>query len=121
MNQYFICGSRKFSEQIKELTKNLREEGFSINSSINVPFKEVKNPSQFITNKKYIEEEILNAQTILMYNKDDDIDLLTAMNLQYALTQMKFIKLLFETERIELTSFCKSLYYNVEIDKKWQK
>ncbi|MEJ2251475.1 MAG: hypothetical protein P8Y70_17480 [Candidatus Lokiarchaeota archaeon] len=121
MNQYFLFGSRKFNEKIKELTKNLKNTGFSVNSTTNVPFKEIKNPSQFITNKKYIEEEILNASIILIYNEEDDIDLSTAMNLQYAISQKKLIKLIFDTKREELTSLCKSLYYNVEIDTTWQK
>ena len=121
MNKYFLCGSRKFNKEIKILTDTLKEEGYSINSSVNVPFKDVKEPSQtLITNKNYIEKEILNAQIILIYNMEDDFDLLTAMNLEYALAHKKSIELLFEPHIIELKSFCKSLYYDMKVDKKWQ-
>jgi len=117
MTQYFLFGSRKFNTEIKRLVENLKKEGYSINSSINVPFKDVEKPSKsIITNKKYIEEEILNAQTILIYNKEGNIDLLTAMNIEFALIHKKSIILLFDTNDLVLQSLCISLYYDIKID-----
>jgi len=85
------------------------------------PLRRLQNlPQALITNKNYIEEEILNAQTILIYNKEDDIDLLTAMNLEYALAHKKSIELLFEPHILELKSFCKSPSYDMKVNKKWQ-
>jgi len=120
MNKYFLHGSQKYNKEITLLTDTLRNEGYSINSSINVPFKEITEPSQaLITNKTYLEEEILNAQIILIYNKEDDIDLLTAMNLEYALAHKKSIELLFDPHMLELKSFCNSPYYDMNVNKTW--
>lgn len=120
-NRLFLCGTKIYFNEIKELVNKLEKEGHSVNSSTNVPFKEMVEPKHVITNKKYIEEEILNAHYVLIFNKDQNIDIMTAMNFQYALNHKKPIRLLFKTDKIELKAYCESPYYNVGIETKWRK
>lgn len=120
-NRLFLCGNKAYYDEIKELGDKLKNEGHSVTSSINAPFKKIVEAKHVITNKKYIEEEILNAHYVLIFNKDQNIDIMTAMNFQYALNQKKPIRLLFKTDKIELKAYCESPYYNVGIETKWRK
>ncbi|TXT53899.1 MAG: hypothetical protein BAJALOKI2v1_840007 [Promethearchaeota archaeon] len=120
-DRVFLCGIKDYFNDIKELIDKLEKEGYSVTSSINAPFKEIEEPQQVIANKKFIEEGILNAHYVLIFNKNQNIDLMTAMNFQYALIHKKAIRLLFKTDKIELKAYCESPYYNVGVERRWQK
>lgn len=99
MNRLFLCGSKAFAEEINKLAKKLENEGYVVTSSLEVPFKEIEKSHQVIANKMFRENEITNSNIVLVFNKDEKLDIMTIMNLQYALQSKKPLRFLFKPKK----------------------
>jgi len=121
LRKIVICGSAKFIEDISRLAKALRFHKYNVVELYDVPYSSTYTPEEKIQNKYFYTQKIRESDLILVYDKNGYIGLSTAMEIQVALDHNIPVKLLFESDLIELNALLVADKYDVTLDNTWLK